>query len=352
MDIGGGHPAPTSPGKVVRCLQAIERSSTSTASAATPFGGCRYRRVVPALVSVIIPVHNGERHVEQGVRSALSQTYGNLEVIVVDDGSTDGTRAVLERIVDDRLHVVHQANARVAAAYNRGVEVASGSVLAFLDHDDEWLPGKLEVQVPYLLGSGAGAVGTMMQYMGGDGRPVEGYFGESTERRQEDIAAGRFFPFARSSTIVPTELFRAVGGFDVEFDQRVGPADDLEFLCRLAQRGERVELLPQVLGRTRVHPGATSARRFFPMQDALRFLVARTEARRAGGDLDVDEFRRAHRTSLRCRVQDRGHYCYRNAGMYFAVGDRRNAAPYLAGALALTPLYTVRRLHRQRSRQP
>jgi len=61
---------------------------------------------------------------------------------------------------------------------------------------------------------------------------------------------------------------------------RVGPADDLEFLCRLAQRGERVELLPQVPGHTRVHPRATSARRSFPTQDALRFLIAMCTVRR------------------------------------------------------------------------
>ncbi len=306
---------------------------------------------MPDLVSAIIPVHNGEDHVEQGVRSVLAQTYGNVEVIVVDDGSTDGTQAVLQRIVDDRLRVVHQANARAAAAYNRGVEEARGPILAFLDHDDEWRPHKLEVQVPRLLGSRAALVGTMTQYMGDDGTMIGGYFGESTEGRQEDIAAARFLPFPRSSVIMRTELFRSLGGFDVDVDQRVGPVDDLEFFSRVAQHGETLELLPEVLGHTRVHPTATTANRFFEMQEATRFLVARAEARAAGGDLAWDDFRRSHRTSLRCRVQDRGHFYYRNAGMCFAVGDRLNAARYLAGAAVLTPVYAARRLRRQRSRQ-
>jgi glycosyltransferase involved in cell wall biosynthesis len=304
------------------------------------------------LVSVVIPVHNGERHVEQGVRSVLAQTYGNLELIVVDDGSTDATRAVLDRIVDDRLRVMQQPNARAAAAYNRGVEQASGPILAFLDHDDEWLPHKLEVQVPRLAGSGAGIVGAMTQYMGTDGQPISAYFGESTEGRHEDIAAARFLPFPRSSAIVRTELFHAIGGFDVHIDQDVGPVDDLDFYSRVAQRGKRLELVPEVLGRTRVHPTATSANRFFVMQDACRFLVARAEARASGGDLTWDEFRRHHRTGVRCRMQDRGRFYYRNAGMYFASGDRLNAARYLAGAAVLTPSYTARRLRRQRSSRP
>jgi GT2 family glycosyltransferase len=274
-----------------------------------------------------------------------------VEVIVVDDGSTDGTRAVLERIVDDRLRVVHQANARAAAAYNRGVEEATGPLLAFLDHDDEWLPHKLEVQVPWLLGSGAGLVGTMTQYMGDDGTPIGGYFGESTEGRQGDIAAARFLPFPRSSVVMRTELFRALGGFDVEVDQQVGPVDDLEFFSRVAQHGETLELIPEVLGRTRVHPTATTARRFFVMQEATRFLVARAEARAAGGDLAWDDFHRSHRPGIRCRMQDRGHYYYRNAGMHYAAGDRLTAVRYLAGAAVLTPVYSARRLRRQRSRQ-
>src|SRR3954451_3805331 len=162
-----------------------QNSGAATAVSDSGHARSGYRAPVAQLVSVIVPVHNGEQHVEQGVRSALGQTYEDLEVIVVDDGSTDGTRAVLDRIVDDRLRVLHQPNARVAAAYNRGVEAASGPILAFLDHDDEWLPRKLEVQVPYLRSSGAGVVGTMMQYMGTDGHLIGGYFGESTEGRQQ-----------------------------------------------------------------------------------------------------------------------------------------------------------------------
>jgi glycosyltransferase involved in cell wall biosynthesis len=307
---------------------------------------------VPERVTVIIPVHNGERHVERSVFSALAQNYPDLEVIVVDDGSTDGTRAVLARMTDERLRVVEQDNARVAAAYNRGCAEATGQILAFLDHDDEWLPGKLAVQVPYLLSSQAGAVGTLMQYMGPDSRPIDAFFGEPTEGRQQDIAAARFMPFPRSSMIMRADLFHELGGFDVLVDQHVGPVDDLEFLARLVQHGERVELLPRVLGRTRVHPGATSARRFFVMQDATRFLVARAEARAHGDDLDWAEFQALRPVGRRERLQDRGHFWYRNAGMYYAAGDRWNAARFLAGAAVLTPLYSVRRLRRQRSRHP
>ena len=98
------------------------------------------------LVSAIIPAFNREATIARSVRSALSQTYGNLEVIVVDDGSTDGTMNALAQF-DGRIVVLRQANGGPSRARNFGASKARGSILAFLDSDDEWLPDKIERQV-------------------------------------------------------------------------------------------------------------------------------------------------------------------------------------------------------------
>src|SRR5438067_366565 len=97
------------------------------------------------LVSVIIPVYQGENRVCRAVQSALDQRYPYVEVIVVDDGSTDGTMAQLQAIANPRLTVVTQANQGVAAARNLGIAMATGNYLAFLDDDDWWLPEKLGI---------------------------------------------------------------------------------------------------------------------------------------------------------------------------------------------------------------
>lgn len=98
------------------------------------------------LVSVIIPTCNRALACEKAVKSVLAQTHERIEVIIVDDGSQDNTKDVLCEI-DGRVTYVTQANAGVSAARNRGLEMATGAYIAFLDSDDEWLPWKLEAQL-------------------------------------------------------------------------------------------------------------------------------------------------------------------------------------------------------------
>lgn len=107
----------------------------------------RSQDVVAGRVSVIIPVYQGEKFILGAVKSALRQTYADLEVLVVDDGSTDGTAARLAGISDPRLTVLRQANAGSSAARNRALAQASGEFIAFLDADDRWFPNKLEIEI-------------------------------------------------------------------------------------------------------------------------------------------------------------------------------------------------------------
>jgi glycosyltransferase involved in cell wall biosynthesis len=124
------------------------------------------------LVSVIIPTHNRALRVQRAITSALDQTHGSVEVIVVDDGSTDRTAdRVAERFgPDDRLTLISTENRGVAGARNTGIEAASGDFVAFLDSDDEWFPWKLEFQLECLRRvPDAGLVWTDMRAVDPDG---------------------------------------------------------------------------------------------------------------------------------------------------------------------------------------
>jgi len=105
---------------------------------------------VNPLVSVVIPVFNSERFLREAVQSVLAQQYSPIEIIVVDDGSTDNT-ATVARSLPETVRYLHQTNQGPAAARNRGIEQAQGSLIAFADADDLWPPAKLEQQLPYLI---------------------------------------------------------------------------------------------------------------------------------------------------------------------------------------------------------
>jgi len=108
-------------------------------------------RYPPASVSVVIPTYNRAYIIGDALQSALAQTYRDFEIVVVDDGSSDNTREVIESFQDSKIRYIrHDRNRGCSAAANTGIEAARGSIVAFLDSDDQWKPEYLELQVRFL----------------------------------------------------------------------------------------------------------------------------------------------------------------------------------------------------------
>jgi len=107
--------------------------------------------LINPLVSVIMPAYNAELFIRESIESVIKQTYSNWELIIINDGSTDDTKSIVEEYVlrDHRIRLINQLNKRLGAARNTGFKNATGFLLAFLDSDDLWLPGKLEIQINY-----------------------------------------------------------------------------------------------------------------------------------------------------------------------------------------------------------
>lgn len=160
----------------------------------------------PPLVSVIIPTHNRAIRVSRAIDSALAQTHTTVEVIVIDDGSTDDTEEwVGARYGDDpRVRYLKRPNGGPAAARNTGLEAASGAYIAFLDSDDEWLPWKLEFQLGCLQHSpSAGMTWTDMAAVDADGVPVADRYLRRMYRHYSEIRLTDAFD---SSLIVPAGM--------------------------------------------------------------------------------------------------------------------------------------------------
>jgi glycosyltransferase involved in cell wall biosynthesis len=299
-------------------------------------------------VAVIIPAYNAERYLAEAAQSALAQTLDDVAVVVVDDESADQTLAVARALSDPRVSVLSSPTRGPAPARNAGWRAAGpSSYIAFLDADDVWDPEKLERQVAYLeQHPEAVGVGSFMRYISARGR-VLGRAGERVgEAEQARIARGALAPFPTSSLVVRRDAFEAVGGFDESFGA-LG-SEDLDLFARLAQRG-RVACVPEVLGSYRVHPASMMARDRLRINAAGRFVQQRLAARLAGRELTLDEFWRSYRPRWRERRQDLVEVCYRSAALWYAEQRPTRAVSFGLLALLVDPLYTVRRLRRQRS---
>lgn len=190
------------------------------------------RMTEPPAVSVVIPAYNAAWCVGQAVDSVLAQDFRDCEVIVIDDGSTDDTPAVLA-VYGDAIRVVHQANGGMSTARNTGIRTARGDFVAFLDADDYWLPGKLRLQVELMRSTptvGFSSVAARVEYPNGqlvnlwkcgdEAHPILRFLFENNG----GIAGGT------SGLMVRRALFEQVGGYD----ETLQGAEDADLWMRLA----------------------------------------------------------------------------------------------------------------------
>lgn len=184
------------------------------------------------LVSVIIPTYNMSQYVPLAIRSVLEQTYQDLEVIVIDDGSTDDTQeAIQEFSSDSRFRYESQENGGPAKARNKGIRLARGQWIAFNDADDVWYPQKLQKQVA-LFGSrpDLGVVVSDCDRIDERGKkiPAPKKYRYQGSRLYEQLLLENFIPMC--TTVVTRTCFEQLGGFD----ETLRRAEDYDFWLRLS----------------------------------------------------------------------------------------------------------------------
>lgn len=194
-------------------------------------------------VSTIVPVFNGAPYVAEALESIFAQTYPPFEIIVIDDGSTDATPAVLARFAD-RAHVVRQPNAGPAAARNHGLRLASGELIAFLDADDLWHTDKLLRQATFLAERSEvpGCVTHAQNFWISE-------LSEEAEQLRDHRIAKPLPGYLASTLVVRRAAFDTVGLFDAE----LGFGHSTDWFLRAAACGLVLAEIPEVLYYRRLH---------------------------------------------------------------------------------------------------
>ena len=208
-------------------------------------------------VSVVLPTYNRAHFLLEAVQSVLVQTAGDLELIVVDDGSTDGTAHVLREINDPRLRYLHQENRGVAAAANAGIRLSRGAYIARIDSDDLWLPELIETEMAVLdARPEVGVVSAKGEAMDRDGNRLPYSWGRAPRFPDEALHSLLHGDFVCNVTMIARRACIERAGL---YDESLRVCEDWDLWLRVA-RHYQFAFVDRVLARVRRHEGNLTGR--------------------------------------------------------------------------------------------
>lgn len=217
-------------------------------------------------VTIVLPAYNASEYLTETVNSVLSQTYQDFELLVIDDGSTDNTKDIVNDFCerDSRIRLISQKNQGVSVARNNGIKTARGEYIAFLDSDDLWLPNKLAKHVEHLQANPKlGLSFARVEFVTCDGKST----GKYSNPRMVNISAKDLYEenaaVTPSNAVISRTALEQVGGFDGE----LSGAADAELFLRLKCHGWEVEGINEILVLYRTSLGGMSSQLYKMEED-------------------------------------------------------------------------------------
>ena len=221
------------------------------------------------LVSVVIPVFNGERYLSEAIDSVLNQSYRPIEVVILDDGSTDNTAVIAKRYLPS-IKYYYQPNGGIASALNHGIAQSEGEYLSFLDADDLWLPDKLTIQMKSFE-----AEPTLDMVFG----HMKQFFSPDLDKELRAgimLIDGNMPGYFKGTMLIRRESFFRVGLFDT----RLHLGDFVDWYSKAIEKGLKGFMVPDVVMARRIHENNTGIKQRKFQSDYLRILKASLDRRR------------------------------------------------------------------------
>jgi len=304
-------------------------------------------------ISVVMAVHNSERFLAESVESVLSQTIENLELIVVDDGSTDSSPRILESYArrDSRVKVIRQQRGGVPAAANNGIRHSSYDLIARTDSDDRMHPDRLERQFEFLKAHpGAHVACSNCFFINAAGKRI----GSSScqvdvERGKAELRPSLFLELVQSTVLMRKDAFLQVGGYRED----LAYAEDRDLWGRFVTGGFSIACQSDFLVDFRLHSGAMTMKRGALQQQICGYIDENVKRRwQRLPELCLSEFQEARRREpLSQRLRENARFvalhAFKRASRQYGEGQYWKCALSLAAAISLNPTHILGRvIHR------
>jgi len=305
------------------------------------------------MISVVMPAYNAARFIGKAVASIQTQTMGDFELIVVDDGSTDDTRHIVEELAreDSRIRVINGEHQGISDALNRGIDQARFPWIAIMHADDVALPKRLEAQFNASQAHPNVVVwGTHLYHVDAQERVLgisktgpasEAHFHELRRNAQAVVVA-------HPSAFLKKEIWEKAGKYDPRFDG----TEDMELFDRMAEFGA-VVAIPEPLMLYRIHASSVTMNRFMKMRQFSRYVRERQRARLHKRPIPTfEEFTAQRRQAppierLRRYLDDISQLHYRKAGLAHAEKKRLKCLLHFGASTLFNPAYSLKRIRDQ-----
>ena len=306
------------------------------------------------MISVVMPAYNASQFIAEAIESILNQTFKEFELIIIDDGSTDNTVAIVEHYQesDKRIKLIKNQHGGICKALSSGIEVSSYPWIARMDADDISLPQRFAKQLEAANANPRVVVwGTYANHINSKGKVLS--FVQQGCLTEEEFQKNRqegHIPFVIHPTaFIRKDILVKIRGYNSKFF----PAEDMDLFDRMANYGP-ILAIPEPLLLYRIHSSSVSMSNFFFQKLLARYVVARHRTKLAGQEkLKLEKFIEEYQNQpilsrLARQKRTLGQFWYRKAGLFFAEEQYFQTWLYLGMSFVANPSYSITRIWRQK----